>query len=142
MLSFVNNHRYFIVQIETRVYIDVVGKGWHNYLDNKEATWRWHQCWNKPIDANFFWLFSLSKILKNFCYFFKMHLFVFLSLRYNICRIFVCLEKIQILMNCSKRHFSSKYLTVHKMFFFLTEIFVTAEVHDQTSNVNYFIFKQ
>ena len=28
-MLFVNNHRYFNVQIETRVYI-AVGKGWHN----------------------------------------------------------------------------------------------------------------
>ena len=124
------------------MYIDVVGKGWHDYLDKRKQHGDGINVGKKTIDANILWLFSLSKVSKIFLLCFKMHLFVILSWQYNICRIFVCLEKIQILMNCSKRHFSSKYLTVHKMFFFLTEIFVTAEVHDQTSNVNYFILKQ
>ena len=62
-MLFVNNHRYFIVQIETRVYI-AVGKVWLAQLfgqskgSNLEREW-WRQRLNKQKDTNVLWLFLL-----------------------------------------------------------------------------------
>ena len=63
MVLVVNNHRYFIVQIETRVYI-AVGKVWLAQLfgqskgSNLEREW-WRQRLNKQKDTNVLWLFLL-----------------------------------------------------------------------------------
>ena len=68
MLSFVNNHRYFIVQIETRVYIDVVGKGWHNYLDKRKQHGDGINVGTNQLTPTFFGCFLYLKFLKYFCY--------------------------------------------------------------------------